>query len=105
MSKSCSGSDFEVERLAAGITTKLLANIVRFGENGFKDFVADWNGRDAYLGKPVRVQLNGTVSQGEIQGVNARGELRLRTESGEKVISTGEIMPSVRLITSGEAIT
>lgn len=103
--KELLGSDFEVERLVAGITTKLLTNIARFGENGFKDFVADWNGRDAYLGKPVRVQLNESVSQGEAQGVNARGELRLRTESGEKVISTGEIMPSVRLIASGEAMT
>jgi len=98
------GSDFEVERLAAGITKKLLANLNRFGENGFSDFVEDWNGRDAYLGKQVRVQLNGSFSQGEVQGVNARGELRLLTESGEEVIRTGEIMPSVRLIASDEAM-
>ena len=102
--KELLGSDFEVERLAAGITTKLLANINRFGENGFSDFVADWNDRDGYLGKQARVQVNGTVSQGEIQGVNALGELRLRTESGEKVISTGEIMPSISLIASDEAM-
>ena len=98
------GSDFEVERLTAGITKKLLANIHRFGENGFNDFVEDWNGRDAYLGKQVRVQLNGSVSRGEVQGVNARGELRLLTESGEKVIRAGEIMPSVRLTASDEAM-
>ena len=102
--KELLGVDFEVDRVAAGITIELLANINRFGENGFSDFVADWNDRDAYLGKQVRVQVNGSVSQGEIQGVNALGELRLRTESGEKAISTGEIMPSVRLIASDEAI-
>ena len=102
--KELLGVDLEVDRVAAVITTELLANINRFGENGFSEFVADWNDRDAYLGKQVRVQVNGSVSQGEIQGVNALGELRLRTESGEKVISTGEIMPSVRLIASEEAM-
>lgn len=102
--KALLGIDLEVDRVAAGITIKLLANIKRFGENGFSDFVADWNSRDAYLGKQVRVQVNESVSQGEIQGVTALGELRLRTESGEQVISTGEIMPSVRLIASDEAM-
>ena len=96
--------DFKVDRVAVSITAELLANINRFGENGFSDFVADWNERDAYLGKQVRVQVNGSVSQGEIQGVNALGELRLRTESGEKVISTGEIMPTISLIASDEAM-
>ena len=71
--KELLGVDFEVDRLAASITVELLANINRFGENGFSDFVADWNDRDGYLGKQVRVQVNGTVSQGEIQGVNALG--------------------------------
>lgn len=100
--KELLGSDFDVDRLAAGITAQLLANISCFGENGFSEFVADWNDRDAYLGKQVRVRLNGSVIQGEVQGVNALGELKLRTESGDQVIRMGEIMPSVRLIASDE---
>jgi biotin--acetyl-coA-carboxylase ligase len=61
---------------------------------GFAPFEARFAARDALAGQTVRLS-DGT--QGQAEGVDATGALRVRTAAGVQRITSGEI--SVRLAT------
>ena len=72
----------------------LVRAVQAFAHVGFAPFEARFAARDALAGQAVRLS-DGT--QGQAEGVDATGALRVRTAAGVQRITSGEI--SVRLAT------
>ena len=78
------------------VALPLVRAVQAFAHVGFAPFEARFAARDALAGLAVRLS-DGT--QGQAEGVDATGALRVRTAAGVQRITSGEI--SVRLATGG----
>jgi len=68
------------------------AGIARLQSHGGSDFVRQYALVDALAGKPVNVLNQGTVAlSGTAGGVNALGQLLIRTDAGETAVTVGEV--------------
>jgi BirA family biotin operon repressor/biotin-[acetyl-CoA-carboxylase] ligase len=77
--------------LAAAIVSQLVEVFVRFQQQGFHPFMAEWREADALAGKAVRV-LAGEATQGGIaRGIDEEGALMLETPAGLKRFVSGEV--------------
>ncbi|WP_321350140.1 biotin--[acetyl-CoA-carboxylase] ligase [Halopseudomonas oceani] len=81
--------------LIAAFLKRLAPSLQLFHEQGFAPFRQQWMARNAWAGKAVKVISGSNELLGIDGGVNARGALLLRTESGDVEISGGEV--SLRL--------
>lgn len=81
--------------LVSEFVQRLLAAIDEFQSGGFNPFVAAWESRDVWRGRPVRVQAGNTSWSGLAMGVDNRGALKLETAEGELLLHGGEV--SLRL--------
>jgi BirA family biotin operon repressor/biotin-[acetyl-CoA-carboxylase] ligase len=81
--------------IAAAVINHLIKAIEEFDKNGFAPFKDYWTERDAFLGKEVDLVLPNSVRSGVAQGVNAKGELLLKTAAGLETVNAGEL--SLRL--------
>ena len=70
--------------------------IREFEVSGFKSFVTEWAVADAYHGLDIEVSSPRYSQVGICAGVDESGRLLLDTAEGRKVLSGGEVMPSVR---------
>lgn len=78
-------------KLVAAFAEKLFSAICRFRDSGFRPFIPEWEKRDAWLGRSVRVVSGTNILKGFHRGVSERGALRLLTDEGEVLVSGGEV--------------
>ncbi|GGJ09854.1 biotin--[acetyl-CoA-carboxylase] ligase [Halopseudomonas pertucinogena] len=81
--------------LVARFIQRLLDSLEVFRQEGFSPFVPAWQRRHGWQGLQVVVEAGTTRQQGRALGVDARGALRLETDSGEVSLHGGEV--SLRL--------
>jgi len=90
----------EVELLLAGIINSLCENLQIFEAKGFQPFTQQWNKLDCYINHDIVIESAGSRTIGKSLGVDNTGALVLNTAAGEKLISGGEIFPSLREVTA-----
>ena len=84
------------EELVANICSDLLKNIERFSAKGFEPFQSSWNHYDHYFGSDIVIENGRFRYIGKSLGVDQKGVLVLETTEGERLISAGEIIPTLR---------
>jgi BirA family biotin operon repressor/biotin-[acetyl-CoA-carboxylase] ligase len=82
--------------IVANLVRELQKGITAFERHGFGPFKDRWQSIDAYNGQLVRVGVNPDWVEGRILGVDNKGALRLETGNGVRLVSSGELAPSVR---------
>lgn len=83
--------ELDRNKLIATFAGKLFLAMARFRCLGFEGFIAEWDKRDAWLGRSVNIVSGSHTLQGIHQGVNDRGALKLLTEDGLVLVSGGEV--------------
>jgi len=84
------------EELVGIICSTLLTNIEKFIAEGFGSFQESWNQYDCYYESNVVIVNGDHCQSGKSLGVNKEGALVLETSEGEKIISTGELLHSLK---------
>lgn len=83
-------------RVVATIIKHLDAALELFRAKGFEPFRQEWEARDVYKGSLVELSAGRNALRGRVNGLTATGGLRLETTEGEKIVTGGEILPSLR---------
>lgn len=96
------GASANRNRVAAVLVDALLEGVRQFEQEGFRRFRAPWQERDVYAGSRVEVHSGGQSLTGTVDGVNESGRLVLETGSGRRLISGGEVFPSLRPLAAHE---
>ena len=66
--------------------------IHRFARDGLAAFLDDFARHDALLGRPVRViEGDRVLFEGQASGLDASGRLRVATDSGEQLVTVGDV--------------
>lgn len=82
----------EREALLAALLDGLAQAMDLFESDGFKPFMARWNARHAYAGKPVAIlESDKVLHQGSAIGVDPIGRLMLDTAAGTIAIMAGDV--------------
>lgn len=84
------------EEMVGTICSTLLMNIEKFIAEGFGSFQDSWNQYDFYYKSNVVITNGNHCQSGKSLGVNKDGALVLETSEGEKIISAGELLPSLK---------
>jgi len=82
--------------LLAEIVRQLDQDLNTFTQCGFSSFRDQWHRLDMYHNQNVEVHSGRNCTSGKVQGVNHSGALILETPEGQKLISGGELAPSLR---------
>ena len=82
--------------LAAKVLDSVASNLESLESGGFESFRQRWQNLDVFQGRQVEVTGHGQQAVGVVSGVNSAGALILRTQQGERCISSGEIAPSLK---------
>jgi BirA family biotin operon repressor/biotin-[acetyl-CoA-carboxylase] ligase len=90
--QSITGATVDRNRLAALLLRELHGMFTRFAQAGLEAFRSDWEQHHLYAGRRVRVLLGDTAFDGQVQGIDATGALRLRDEHGRtRAFHSGEV--------------
>ena len=84
--------------IVANLVRELQRGIAEFERHGFEPFRGPWQSIDAFRGQFVRIGISSDWIEGRVVGVDNRGALQLETGSGAKLVSSGELAPSVRAL-------
>ncbi|WP_119327851.1 biotin--[acetyl-CoA-carboxylase] ligase [Cysteiniphilum halobium] len=77
--------------LAINLSNELISSLQRFENNDFSVFIDEYTKYDYLKGKTIGLNiLNKEVITGIANGVNALGQLKLKTGDSERVFSSGE---------------
>ena len=79
------------EKVITKICIDLMKNVQKFAGRGFAPFKSAWNESDHYLGSRVVINDGKSEKSGISCGVNERAELIIESDSGQELISGGEI--------------
>lgn len=95
--ETLTGSAPDRNEVAARCINVLLPVFDSFPERGFSGYLSQWRDRDALRGRPVTVHgADGSTAQGEADGVDESGRLRVIGEQGQvRMFTQGEV--SIRL--------
>lgn len=93
---SIADREIEFEVLCASVVNHLIRCVDRFCQVGFAEFKDSWNIRDRYIGEDIVIEMGNEQRFGKSHGVNDDGCLVMQSPEGIKVISNGEIFPSLR---------
>ena len=94
--RSANGHVEDRNHIASVLVSELVLMIREFEISGFNSFVTEWAVADAYRGLEIEVSSPRYSQVGVCAGVDQSGRLLLDTTEGRKVVSGGEVMPSVR---------
>jgi BirA family biotin operon repressor/biotin-[acetyl-CoA-carboxylase] ligase len=98
--RSVNGQVQDRNLVASVLVSELVLMIREFEVSGFKPFMSEWAVADAYHGLDIEV-ISPLYSQiGVCAGVDQSGRLLLDTMEGRKVVSSGEVTPSVRPVSA-----
>lgn len=78
-------------QLCATLIEALLPALKSYPERRFGFYRERWESRASWRNQPIQVHSPGHVTQGVMLGVDATGGLRVRTDTGEVILSGGEI--------------
>lgn len=86
------GGAGEAAELVCAIAMAWHAAVERFAVNGLASFVDDFARHDALLGRPVRV-VDGErlLFEGTAAGLDPSGRLRVNTDTGEQLVTVGDV--------------
>jgi BirA family biotin operon repressor/biotin-[acetyl-CoA-carboxylase] ligase len=76
--------------LIAALLTELVAGLQQFQRQGFDAFATEWRAADALVGKPVRVNVDGSSVSGHARGIDIDGALCVQTREGLQRFLTGD---------------
>lgn len=96
---SHSDDDLERNRVLAILIEELHTGLAEFGERGFLAFHDEWDAGDVYKGRSVELSSGANAVKGVVLGVNGAGALLLETDSGVRIMTGGEMSPSLRAAT------
>ena len=85
------GSPPPRDELIARLITRLVAVLDRFKAEGFSAIRPEYAQHDTLRGRAVRIHAREGTRDGIAAGVDARGALRVRHESGEQVYDSAEV--------------
>jgi BirA family biotin operon repressor/biotin-[acetyl-CoA-carboxylase] ligase len=78
--------------LAAAVIVALDRACARFADRGLTPFLGRWRQLDALAGREIEVAYaRGTRLHGRADGINRRGELRVRAAAGTVHVNAGEV--------------
>jgi BirA family biotin operon repressor/biotin-[acetyl-CoA-carboxylase] ligase len=78
-------------QLAAAVLTRCVSGLVRFEQDGFRSFMAEWRAVDALAGREVLVSGQGAAIAGHARGIDMDGALCVQTRAGLQRFVTGEV--------------
>lgn len=78
----------ERNALAVSLIERLVSLLAQYHRSGFAHWRQEWQKRDAFLGRPVRLSSGTRVVEGVASGVDETGALRLDID-GEQVLCHG----------------
>lgn len=84
--------------IVANLVRGLQQGVIEFERHGFECFREQWESLDAYRGQLVRLGLGADWVEGRVIGVSNKGALQLETAHGVKLVTGGELAPSVRVL-------
>lgn len=83
-------------KIVASLINSLSSGLAIFAKQGFVAFRDQWDLLDYYKGRVVRIGSSIETVEGRVKGVDQSGALLLETQDGIKVITGGELLPSLR---------
>lgn len=83
-------------KIVATVITELTQGLEQFNVSGFAPLQPYWDSLDVYRSHMVEIRAGSNVVQGKVLGVSNSGALVLETGHGLKIITGGELMPSMR---------
>lgn len=63
----------------------------RYSDEGFSVLIDECITHAAYLNQPIEIHLPDETLKGSFEGLNEQGHLRLKTQTGERVITAGDV--------------
>lgn len=88
--RSC-GFTGDRNRLCGELIAALLPALKAYPDQGFGSYRERWELRAALRDQPIELHVPGSVIEGVLLGVDAKGGLRVLTQAGEALFSGGEI--------------
>ncbi len=86
------GASIGRNRLASALINSLIASIETFETHGFKALMPEWQALDALAGQDIKVlHPSSPTRTGKADGIDEMGRLRLITDQGGCLISSGEV--------------
>ncbi|MGH8850084.1 MAG: biotin--[acetyl-CoA-carboxylase] ligase [Casimicrobiaceae bacterium] len=86
------GRPIDRNHLLAALVRELVAMLERYAVDGFAPFIAEWQRRNAFRGKPAKIVLpDGSTASGDVVGVDASGALVLDHRGRRLRFVTGEV--------------
>ena len=82
--------------IIAALLAELVSGLLQFERFGFDAFATEWRAADALVGKPVRVNVDGSSVSGHARGIDLDGALCVQTREGLQRFLTGDT--SVRTV-------
>lgn len=89
--KVASGRVIPPDEVEQALMDRLTEHYARFVAAQGRPGLTSWLERAKYLGEPVEIEQDGTVSSGIFIGVSARGSLILETPTGVREIVAGDL--------------
>lgn len=74
----------------AALLAELVTGLLQYERQGFDGFAAEWRAADALVGKPVRVNIDGSSVSGHARGIDLDGALCVQTREGLQRFLTGD---------------
>jgi BirA family biotin operon repressor/biotin-[acetyl-CoA-carboxylase] ligase len=85
------GKIFDRGQLLAGLLREFTSSYETWEREGFGSMSFEMERRMMWVGGPVTLDAGGEEIRGILAGITADGYLRLETEEGEKVYSSGDV--------------
>jgi BirA family biotin operon repressor/biotin-[acetyl-CoA-carboxylase] ligase len=84
------------DRIAGSLLDQMIGCMSTYTASGFEPLREEWQGLDAFNGKPVSVSAPGRMLKGKVLGIDEQGKLLVEelTATGEKVVhhlDSGEV--------------
>lgn len=88
---SATGRRHNRNQLLCAVLNELMPLLSHFEQQGFAHYQALWGELDAFIDRPVTVQIGESVEIGTARGVDASGAIIVDTPGGRRHFSGGEI--------------
>jgi biotin-(acetyl-CoA carboxylase) ligase len=89
--KVASGREWAVIDVERAVLARLSVHYERYLDDSGRPSLAGWLERALYLGDQVDIVQDVAVQRGRFTGVTANGSLVLMTETGSRIISSGDL--------------
>lgn len=93
---SQSSDNLDRNQILAVLIEELDNGLAEFEALGFPAFHEEWDAGDIYKGRSVQLSSGANLVKGVVRGVSAAGALLLETETGIRLMTGGEMSPSLR---------